>query len=229
MNVLVVEDESDISDLIAYSLEREGYQVRTAASGEEALAAVKSDPPGVIVLDVMLPGINGFDVCRTLRRERATDSIPIIMLTARDDDIDIVTGLEIGADDYVTKPFSPKVLVARIRALLRRGRPDSSAGDGTEPLGIGGLTIDARRRRVTVEGTAVELTFTEFTLLQVLAERPGWVYSRSQLIDRLRDGQQVITDRAIDVQIANLRRKLGAGGRYIKTIRGVGYSLEAPE
>jgi len=226
--ILVVEDEQDIIELVAFNLGREGFQVMKACSGEEALAAVKTDPPDLIVLDVMLPGMNGLDVCRALRREAATQTVPIIMLTARDDVVDVVTGLEVGADDYITKPFSPKVLVARIRAVLRRDQRAAADSEGPKQRSIGGIIIDPARHRVTVDGEPVELTFTEFSLLRVLAERPGWVFSRSRLIDLLRDGHQVITDRAIDVQVANLRKKLGLAGRYIQTVRGVGYRLEAP-
>jgi two-component system phosphate regulon response regulator PhoB len=221
--ILIVEDERDIAELIAYNLEREGFQVDSALSGEEGLSKARTDRPDLIVLDIMLPEMNGLDVCRALRSDPITQGIPIIMLTARNEDIDIVTGLEIGADDYVTKPFSPKVLIARIRAVLRRRK--ESAESASSFLQLGELTIDRGKHTVTVTGNPVELTYTEFELLCVLARRPGWVFSRSQLIDSLRDGQLVITDRAIDVQVANLRKKLGACGHYIQTVRGVGYRM----
>ena len=221
--ILVIEDERDIVELIAYNLEREGYEVESESSGEEGLRKAKATLPDLIVLDIMLPGLNGLDVCRVLRSDRATQGIPIVMLTARDEEIDVVTGLEVGADDYITKPFSPKVLIARIRAVLRRRR--ESEESKSEFLQVGKLTIDRGKHQVIVTGKAVELTHTEFELLCVLAQRPGWVFSRSQLIDSLRDGQLVITDRAIDVQIANLRKKLVACGHYIQTVRGVGYRM----
>ena len=173
----------------------------------------------------MLPGMNGLDVCRALRSDTATRRIPIVMLTARDEDIDIVTGLEVGADDYITKPFSSKVLIARIRAVLRRRGAVETDEDESASIRFGELTIEQGKHQVTVSGRNVELTHTEFELLAVLAHRPGWVYSRSQLIDSLRDGQQVITERAIDVQVANLRKKLDKCGHYIQTVRGVGYRM----
>jgi two-component system phosphate regulon response regulator PhoB len=221
--ILVVEDERDIAELIVYNLEHEGFQVESAMSGEEGLTKAKRDRPDLVVLDIMLPEMNGLDVCRALRSDRATQDIPIIMLTARDEDIDVVTGLEVGADDYITKPFSPRVLIARIRSVLRRYK--ESVETKTELLRLGDLTIDRGKHQVTVFGSPIELTYTEFELLFVLASRPGWVFSRTQLIDSLRDGQLVITDRAIDVQIANLRKKLTACGHYIQTVRGTGYRM----
>lgn len=222
--ILIVEDERDIADLIAFNLKREGYSVVMVSSGEEGLRQARAILPDLIVLDIMLPGLNGLDVCRNLKAEPATNSIRIIMLTARDDDIDVVTGLEVGADDYMTKPFSPKVLVARIRAVLRR--PVKTAGDAPTVQNYGELEISVEKRQVTVSGEALNLTHTEFEILCLLARRPGWVFSRSQLIDALRDGQQVVTERAIDVQIVNLRKKLGSCGDYIQTVRGSGYRLK---
>lgn len=222
--ILIVEDERDIADLIAFNLKREGYSVVMVSSGEEGLRQARAILPDLIVLDIMLPGLNGLDVCRNLKAEPATNSIRIIMLTARDDDIDVVTGLEVGADDYMTKPFSPKVLVARIRAVLRR--PVKTAGDAPTVQSYGELEISVEKRQVTVSGEALNLTHTEFEILCLLARRPGWVFSRSQLIDALRDGQQVVTERAIDVQIVNLRKKLGSCGDYIQTVRGSGYRMK---
>ncbi len=221
--ILVVEDESDIAELIAYNLEREGFKVESALSGEEGLSKARKNLPDLIILDIMLPEMNGLDVCRALRSDQATQRIPIIMLTARNEDIDIVTGLEVGADDYITKPFSPRVIIARVRSVLRRYK--EPAASKSESVRLGELTIDQGKRRVSVSGAPIELTHTEFELLYVLAVRPGWVFSRTQLIDSLRDGQMVITDRAIDVQVANLRKKLAACGHYIETVRGVGYRM----
>ena len=221
--ILVVEDEQDIVELLRYNLEREGYAVVSAPTGEEGLAVAQEKQPDLVLLDLMLPGINGLDVCRRLKADEATRGVPIIMLTARDEEIDMVTGLEVGADDYVTKPFSPRVLLARIGAILRRGEAAGSADEAVTRLGD--LLIDEARHAVKVGGKTVDLTPTEFALLSALARRPGWVFSRSQLIDMLRDGQHVITDRAIDVQIANLRKKLGRWGEYVETVRGVGYRV----
>ncbi|MFQ5498542.1 MAG: response regulator [Candidatus Zixiibacteriota bacterium] len=220
--VLIIEDEPDIAELISYNLSRESFQSETALSGEVGLALARKIMPDLIVLDIMLPGVSGLDVCRALRTDPATKTIPIVMLTAKDEEIDVVTGLEVGADDYITKPFSPKVLLARIRALLRR-RVASLDNNVEDVTTIGDLSIDSAKHRVTIGGQAVELTITEYELLGTLVARPGWVFSRSQLIDSLRDGQHVITDRAIDVQVANLRKKLGQCGHYVETVRGVGY------
>ena len=221
--ILIIEDEPDIVELIAYNLEREGYRVISANSGETGLAKVISEHPDLILLDIMLPGMNGLDVCRRLKSHDTTRHIPVIMLTARDEDANIVTGLELGADDYITKPFSPRVLLARARTVFRRR--EETPARGSEVITVGEIIIDPGRHQVTAGGILVDLTHTEFSLLYILARRPGWVFSRSQLIDELREGQYVITDRAIDVQVANLRRKLGACGHYIQTIRGVGYRM----
>lgn len=223
--ILIVEDERDIADLIAFNLEREGYQVVMADSGEEGLSKARNMAPGLVVLDIMLPGINGLDVCRSLKSELNTRHIPIIILTARDEDVDIVTGLELGADDYVTKPFSPKVLVARVRSILRR-KTSGPAEEESSTISVGEIGISLEKHEVTASGKRVNLTRTEFSLLYHLARRPGWVHSRSQLIDVLRDGYQAITDRAIDVQVANLRKKLGTCGDYIETVRGAGYRMK---
>jgi two-component system phosphate regulon response regulator PhoB len=220
--ILVVEDERDIADLITFNLEREGFGVVSARSGEEGIERARTDRPDLILLDIMLPGINGIDVCRMLKTEDSTQAIPIIMLTARHEDIDVITGLEVGADDYVTKPFSPRILVARIRAILRRHK---TADKDESPIHLGELTIDPRRHTVTAGRKRIDLTFTEFQIILTLARRPGWVFSRSQLIDELRDGQHVVTDRAIDVQVANLRRKLGKYRQYVETVRGIGYRM----
>ncbi len=222
--ILVVDDERDIAELIAFNLEREGYEVTTANTGEEGLSKAQSIIPDLIVLDIMLPGLNGLDVCRHLKSEHETQKIPIIMLTAKDEDIDVVTGLELGADDYLTKPFSPKILIARIRSVLRRQRKETK--EQLSVMKYGNIVIYSEKHQVTVHGEAVNLTHTEFEILCILARRPGWVFSRSQLIDSLRDGQQVITDRAIDVQIVNLRKKLGNCSDYVQTVRGVGYRMK---
>lgn len=221
--ILVVEDEPDIVELLTYHLRRDGFEVISAGSGENGLTEVRRFKPDLVVLDVMLPGMSGLDVCRTLRSMDIGRSLPVIMLTARDEESDVVSGLEVGADDYVVKPFSAKILSARIRAVLRR-REATEAGS-PELMTVGPLTIDQVKHRVEFGGTPVDLTPTEFSLLVAMARQPGRVYSRSELIDRLRDGQQVITDRAIDVQVASLRKKLGEGGKLVETVRGFGYRI----
>jgi two-component system phosphate regulon response regulator PhoB len=226
-SVLIVEDEEDIRELISYNLLKEGYQVASVALGEEALVAADARPPDLILLDLMLPGMDGLTVCHKLKNQPKTKAIPIVMLTAKGEESDIVAGLNLGADDYITKPFSPKVLLARARAVLRRAAtneqesPDGAKGEG--PFSIHELTIHPGRHEVLVEGAAVDLTSTEFRLLQLLARRPGWVFTRQQILDGVHGDNYAITDRAVDVQIVGLRRKLGSAGRYIETVRGVGY------
>jgi len=222
--ILLIEDEQDIVELVTYNLHREGFEVVSSRSGEDGLKKAQTMKPDLVLLDIMLPGINGLDICRTLKGENTTDQIPIIMLTARNEDIDVVTGLEVGADDYVTKPFSPRILIARIRAMLRRS--ENGNKKETPLITFGDMAIDRGRHTVTIKNKPIQLTLTEFQLLLVLIKRRGWVFDRSQLIDELRDGHHVITDRAIDVQVANLRKKLGEYGRYIETVRGIGYRMQ---
>ncbi len=226
-HILVIEDETDISTLLDFNLTREGYRVTIAATGESGLSLARSHLPDLVVLDLMLPGTSGMDVCRSLKSDAQTNRIPIIMLTARDAEIDIVAGLESGADDYITKPFSPRVVVARVRAALRRH--DSEHDSPGETLALGELSIDAGRHQVVLAGASIQLTLTEFQLLTIMARKPGWVFTRYQLVDALRGDDYIVTDRAIDVQIANLRKKLGSWGDNIETVRGVGYRLREPE
>jgi len=221
--ILIVDDEEDILELLNYNLTREGYQVLMAQSGEQALEAAQSELPGLIILDLMLPGIDGLDVCRELKKDSKTQNIPIIMLTAKGEEADIVTGLELGADDYVTKPFSPKVLLARVRSVLRRSVVPKEEG---KKIKIHDLVIDAGRHEVLAAGERVELTYTEFEILQLLAGRPGRVYTRYQIVDAIRGTEYAVTDRAVDVQIVALRKKLGACGKYIETVRGIGYRFK---
>lgn len=219
--ILIVEDEEDILELVRYNLAREGYRVTGLNSGEEALKAVRKSPPDLVLLDLMLPGMNGTEICMILKGDPQTRHIPIVMLTAKSEDSDIVTGLEIGADDYITKPFSPKVLIARIRTVLRRRAKQSSLE--SDALKIHDIEIDPGRHQVLVGGRPVELTRTEFQILHFLARRPGWVFSRYEIVNGIRGEEAIVTDRAIDVQIAGLRKKLGAAGRYVETVRGIGY------
>ncbi len=221
MHILVVEDDEDIQQLVEYNLLKAGYKVSVAETGEEGLRQARAEHPDLVVLDLMLPGLDGLEVCRTLRRDPATARLPVVMLTAKGEEADIVTGLELGADDYVTKPFSPKVLLARIRAVLRRrGRP---ARDKNDVIRVHGITIDPGRHEVRVGDKPIEFTFTEFRLLQLLAARPGWVFTRYQIVNAIRGEDYVVTDRSVDVQVVGLRKKLGAAGACIETVRGVGY------
>jgi two-component system alkaline phosphatase synthesis response regulator PhoP len=222
--ILVVDDEEDILELLKFKLSQEGYQVTSAASGEEALSCVRSGTPDLIVLDLMLPGIDGIEVTRELKNDPDTKNIPIVMLTAKGEEADIVIGLELGADDYITKPFSPRILIARVKAVLRRKGQKSQ--DKTSVIQIHNLTIDPGRHEVRVNGDPVQLTFTEFGILNYLARRPGWVFTRTQIVDEVRGEDYYVTDRSVDVQIVGLRRKLGPAGKYIETVRGVGYRFK---
>ena len=219
--ILVVDDEEDILELVRYNLAREGYQVAGTLSGEEALRKARADGYDLIILDLMLPGIDGLEVTKKLKADEKTRDIPIVMLTAKGEEADIVTGLELGADDYITKPFSPRILIARVRTALRRqaGRPE----DETTMIHIHDLEIHPGRRSVVANGTQVDLTYTEFQVLYILARRPGWVFTRGQIVDAVRGDDYPVTDRSVDVQIVGLRKKLDACGKYIETVRGVGY------
>ena len=219
--ILAVDDEEDILELVRFNLAREGYSIICTTSGEEALKIAQKEHPALIVLDLMLPGIDGLDVAKALKSEPKTRDIPIIMLTAKGEEADIVTGLELGADDYVTKPFSPRILVARVRAVLRRGV--SEVPEDESVLKVHNLLIHPGRREVLVNDAQVKLTFTEFGILNYLARRPGWVFTRSQIVDAVRGDDYPVTDRSVDVQIVGLRKKLGRAGKYIETVRGVGY------
>lgn len=221
--ILIVEDDEDIVELLEFNLKREGYRVETARNGEEGLNKARKITPDLILLDLMLPHVDGLDVCKILRAKETTRSIPVIMLTAKGEESDVVTGLEVGADDYVAKPFSPKVLIARIRAALRRQNGEEPASANI--IRAGEVTIDPGRHEVTIAGRRIELTPTEFSLLACLAKRPGWVYSRDQLVDEVRGTDTIITDRAVDVQVAGLRKKLGEHGHYVETVRGIGYKF----
>lgn len=220
--VLVVDDEDDLLELLRYNITREGYQVTCVASGEEALRSVRRNAPDLIVLDVMLPSIDGLEVCRRLKSESKTRDIPIIMLTAKSEEGDIVAGLEHGADDYIAKPFSPRVLLARVKALLRRRDTERDT-----TIRVHELSIHPGRHEAILAGTPLELTYTEFALLQFLAKRPGWAFTRTQIVDGVKGEDYPVTDRSVDVQVAGLRKKLGAHGSYIETVRGVGYRFRA--
>jgi phosphate regulon transcriptional regulator PhoB len=222
--VLIVEDEPDIRELLVFHLEREGYHVTQCRNGAEALRMARSASPDLILLDLMLPEVDGLAVCRRLRQDPATQAVPIVMLTARGDEVDRVLGLELGADDYVVKPFSPRELVARIRAVLRRTHP----APGAAPVTVGRLTIDPAAHTVAVDGVAVSLTRREFDLLRALVEARGRVLSREFLLDHVwgYTAAAEIETRTVDVHVRRLRQKLGAEGQRIGTVTGVGYRLE---
>jgi len=219
--ILVVDDEEDILELVTYNLNREGYHIKGATTGERALKKIQTESFDLIVLDLMLPGIDGLEVAKSLKSNPKTRNIPIIMLTAKGEEADIVTGLELGADDYITKPFSPRVLIARVRAIIRR--VSETPQDEKSVLRIHELEIDPGRRIVLAGGKPIELTFTEFQVLLILARRPGWVFTRGQIVDAVRGSDYPVTDRSVDVQIVGLRKKLAPFGKYIETVRGVGY------
>ncbi|RLC08788.1 MAG: DNA-binding response regulator [Deltaproteobacteria bacterium] len=222
--ILAVDDEEDILELLDYNLSKEGYRVLRVASGEKALDIASSEKPDLIILDLMLPGLDGLDVCRKLKVDRNTSGIPIVMLTAKGEEADIVLGLELGAEDYVTKPFSPRVLVARVRAVLRRQA--KTVVDEDAQIKINEIEIHPGRHEVFVTGKPVELTFTEYQILSFLARRPGWVFTRYQIVEAVRGEDYAVTDRSVDVQIVGLRKKLGNSGSHIETVRGVGYRFK---
>ncbi|MCC7299576.1 MAG: response regulator transcription factor [Verrucomicrobia bacterium] len=226
--ILVVEDEEDIRELVRYNLERENFDVTEAESGEAALKSLAQKKPDLILLDIMLPGKNGLQICRELKKNKSFCDIPVVMMTARGEESDIVAGLEIGAEDYIVKPFSPKVMVARIKAVLRRKAAGTTAGT-EDVLRIYDLVIHPGRHEVSVGGKPVELTASEFGLLHFLARRPGWVFTRYQIVDAVHGEDYPVTERSVDVQIVGLRKKLKKAGDYIETVRGVGYRFKDEE
>ncbi len=220
-HIFVVEDEEEIQELVRYNLAKEGYDVTCVESGERALRQIASHAPDLVLLDLMLPGLDGLEVCKLLKRNPETVSIPIIILTAKSEDADVVTGLELGAEDYITKPFSPRVLSARIKAVLRRG--ESQSVDQEQMIRCHNLAIHPGRHEVLIGGKPVSLTATEFRVLHALVLRPGWVLTRSQIADAVHGGDLVVTQRSVDVHIVALRRKLGSESQWLETVRGVGY------
>jgi len=222
--ILVIEDEEDIVELIRYNLVQNGFRVTAATTGDEGLRQARNRIPDAIVLDLMLPGLDGMEVCRELRRDDRTAGIPLIILTARAEEPDVIAGLELGADDYMAKPFSPRELVARVRALLRRRRQEQT--NRNETLRVKDMVIHPGRHEALAGGKPLDLTFTELRILRLLASRPGWVFSRDQIVTAVHGEAYPVTDRAVDVQIVGLRKKLGARARYIETVRGVGYRFQ---
>ncbi|MBT8346402.1 MAG: response regulator transcription factor [Desulfofustis sp.] len=230
ITILVVEDEAAIQQLVSYNLIKAGFHVTCADNGEEALECLLQETIDCVLLDLMLPGMGGLEVCETIRRKSEKNGryIPIVMLTAKGEEEDIIEGLEYGADDYVTKPFSPKVLIARIKAVLRRGyERQKQEEDDQSTIIVGDLEIDKGRHEVMLQGELLHLTMTEFGILALLASKPGWVFSRQQIIDSVRGYDFLITPRAIDVQIFGLRKKMGDFGKLVETVRGVGYRFKS--
>ncbi len=229
-NILVVEDDVDIQQLVSYNLIKSGFNVSCADSGEEALEVLDREHFDLVFLDIMLPGKDGIEVCSIIREKAGHNDLAIIMMTAKSEENDIITGFACGADDYVTKPFSPKVLVARAQAMLRRKKArenlENRREKEAETISIHSMVMHRGRHEVMVEGQPVDLTPTEFTILEQLAERPGWVFTRQQIIDKIRGYDYLITPRAVDVQIFGLRKKLGQVGSCIETVRGIGYRLK---
>ncbi|MCB0348280.1 MAG: response regulator transcription factor [Bdellovibrionales bacterium] len=222
--VYVIEDEEDIAELLRFNLTLKGYELKTFPSGEVGLKAFLENPPDLLLLDLMLPGMSGLDICKEIRAHKNTSSLPIIMLTAKGEEQDIVRGLEIGADDYIPKPFSPKILNARVSALFRRDR--QHVPDKVSTIKLRELEIHPGRYEVLVNGAKVDLTHSEFQILHFLVMRPGWVFTRGQIVDAIRGENYAVTDRSIDFQMVGLRKKLGAAGDYIETVRGVGYKFK---
>lgn len=223
--ILIIEDEHDIRELISYTLENEGYKVYKAPDGISGIELSRKNNPDLILLDIMLPDIDGLEVCRKIKRDETINDIPVIMLTAKSEDSDVISGLELGAEDYITKPFSPRVLVARLRAVLRRNI--EVVEDENQILSVHSIQIDVNKHEVLSEGQQVNLSATEFAILGHLATNPGWVFSRNQIIDAVRGQNYPVTERSVDVQILGIRKKLGAQGRYVETVRGVGYRLKS--
>ena len=228
-NILLVEDDPDIKELISFNLSNQGHQVFEANNGELGIEKAREKIPDLILLDLMLPGIQGLDVCRIIKADQETKDIPIIMVTAMGQEEDIVKGLETGADDYITKPFSIKVLLARVSAVLRRSFEEYDK-DSNKPLLINGISIKPKLREVRFKDKVINnLTFSEFQILYLLAGHPGWVFTRYQIINKIRGDNYPVTDRSVDFQIVGLRKKLGGAGKFIRTVRGVGYRFTPDE
>lgn len=226
--ILAVDDEMPILELLRYNLEKDGFRVTTSSSGEDALRSIKSETPDLILLDLMLPGMSGLDVCRRLKESPATSGIPVIMITAKTEDTDVVLGLELGADDYIAKPFSPRILLARVRTVLRRKNRTPVKAEG-EHTSIHGIEIDPVRHEIFCDGESLVLSVTEFLILEFLARNPGRVFSRAQIISSVKGSSYPVTERSIDVQILSIRKKLKEKADFIETIRGIGYRMKDSE
>ena len=222
--ILVVDDEEDLLELVRYNLTKESYRVVCVASGEAAIEQARKDVPDLVILDLLLPSVDGLEVCRRLKNDAKTRHIPILMLSAKSEEADVVAGLELGADDYMTKPFSPRVLLARVRAVLRRRSAEPP--DERSTVRVHDLVVDPIRHEVLLGGKPVELTYTEFALLHFLARKPGWTFTRNQIVDAVKGEDYPVTERSVDVQVAGLRKKMGTFSEYIQTVRGVGYRFK---
>ncbi len=222
--IFIVEDEIDIQELIKYNLTKDRYLVETFGTAEEMIQRLNQKTPDAILLDIMLPGIDGIEACRRLRAGGPGEHVPVIMLTAKGEEADIVTGLELGADDYIVKPFSPRVLLARLKAVLRRKRVEENLAQ--KPLSIYGIEIHPGRHEVTINGGQVILTSSEFSALYMLVDKAGWVFTRYQIVEEVHGPNYPVTDRSVDVMIAGLRKKMGDHGQYVETVRGVGYRFK---
>lgn len=226
-SILVIEDDHDIRELVKYHLSRDGFRVAEAPDGLEGLAKAREQTYDLILLDLMLPELGGLEICKLLKENPLTAQVSVIMVTAKGSEADIVRGLEMGADDYVVKPFAPKLLVARVKAVLRR-RSGTGLSGAAEGIRIGELEIHPGRHEVRVGQKLVDLTLTEFELLRLLSSRPGWVFTRYQIVDGVKGDDYPVTERSVDVQIVGLRKKLGDAGKLIETVRGVGYRFADP-
>ena len=224
--ILIIEDETDVREVVEYNLVREGYRVSCTGNGERGLQMARKEAPDLVLLDLMLPGLDGIEICRRLKGDSITGDIPIVMVTAKGEESDIVLGLGVGADDYVTKPFSPRELIARVKAVLRRG-PLKGITEGDERIVHGDMVVDIGRHEVLVSGNRVDLTPSELRLLHLLASHPGRVFTRDQLLSRVIGGGAYVIDRNIDVHIRGVRKKLGSHMDLIETVRGVGYRFRA--
>ena len=223
--ILIVDDEQDILELVRYNLSKEGYETVCAATGEEAIKINSEQRPDLIVLDLMLPGIDGLEVTKHIRNTNEEENTPIVMLTAKGEEADVVTGLELGANDYISKPFSPRELIARIRAILRRRRKTGQKEE-SHVIREGDLVIDHSRHSVTLAGKQIDLTYSEFQMLSLLTAKKGWVFTRGQLVDSIHGENYAVTERSIDVIVVGLRKKMGNHGSLIETVRGIGYRFK---
>ena len=224
-HILIIEDEKDIADLLQFNLENQRYSVSVATNGEDGIQYARQEEPDLVILDLMLPGIHGLDVCKILKSEKKLKKTSIIMLTALGQEEDIVKGLESGADDYIPKPFSFEILLARVKSVLRRGLVNENDSDAL--INLNGIKINPLKREVIIKNQNLELTFTEFQILYLLISHPGWVFTRYQIIDKIRGDNHPVTDRSVDFQIVGLRKKMGKAGDLIQTIRGVGYRFKS--
>ena len=221
--ILIVEDDEDILELLEYNLGKEGYRTQSAMTGEEGLELLRNEGCDVVLLDLMLPGVDGLDVCKMIRGDRKLADTIIIMLTARNEEADVVTGLELGADDYLAKPFSPRVLLARIKATLRRRNRQHADADEQPPVQVGELYMDPKRFEARINGKSITFTPTEFNALYFLCRSPGRVFTRKQIVDGTQGEDYAVTERSVDVQVVGIRKKLGEHGDLVETVRGVGY------